>query len=155
MFNEIATHLSGARKDRQGKGFCSLNRDLGPLPEWVLLSLVVQCYPLGWDLTHLFKADQAKTQREIRKLFDNFEADVKELLPGLEERCQWMVRQAAVYNIASTPGLVGKGWPGMHPPGTENLYLVTDTLHRVPGRLGSQALGYLALRCVEDILKKG
>jgi hypothetical protein len=29
FFNEIATHLSGARNDRLGKGFRFLNRDLG------------------------------------------------------------------------------------------------------------------------------
>lgn len=29
LFDEIATHLSGARNDVMGKGFLSLNRDLG------------------------------------------------------------------------------------------------------------------------------
>jgi hypothetical protein len=36
FFNEIATHLSGARNDRMGKGFYSLNWDLG----WSALSCV-------------------------------------------------------------------------------------------------------------------
>ncbi len=38
MFNEIAAHLSGARKDRLWKRFYSLNRDLGEqrhICEWV------------------------------------------------------------------------------------------------------------------------
>ena len=30
FFNEIATHLLGARNDRMGKGGWFLNRDLGP-----------------------------------------------------------------------------------------------------------------------------
>jgi hypothetical protein len=29
FFNQIATHLAGARNDQMGKGFRFLNRDLG------------------------------------------------------------------------------------------------------------------------------
>ena len=32
LFNEIATHLTGARNDRMGTGFHFLNRDLGVIP---------------------------------------------------------------------------------------------------------------------------
>jgi hypothetical protein len=38
FFGEIATHLSGARNDGLRKGFCPLNRNLGPPKETALIN---------------------------------------------------------------------------------------------------------------------
>ncbi len=101
----------------------------------------------------LFAYDQAKTRRDLRKIFDELEEDVKEYFPDWEKHCLWKMRYCAPIDIAMSPGLVGKHRPDRTPPGVKNLYFVGDTLRREKGNW-TQTSAYEAIICAKQILGK-
>ncbi len=99
----------------------------------------------------LFSFDQAKVRKDLRRIFDDLEEDVREMFPEWEKHCLWKLRYAAPIDIATAPGFVGKRRPDRNPPGIKNLYLVSDTLRRERGNW-TQSSAFEALHCADQIL---
>lgn len=105
-----------------------------------------------WDeCPNLFEANEAKDRVFLRKIFDNFEEDIKELFPDFEKHCKWKVRHLDTFSIARAPGLTSRHRPSVKPPGIENLYIVGDTVREARGS-GMEAGARAALNLVDNVL---
>ena len=121
----------------------------GQVPGECIVDFVIQAN--WWEMPNIFEMRDAKTREEIDRIFDLFEKDIEEVIPGWQKHCIWKTRSVGPFCIATTPGLVGKHLPYMQQaPGIEGLYIASDT---TTGGIGIQSCAKAALICADLILR--
>ena len=106
-----------------------------------------------WDKPNVFELREASHKAALTRLFDDWEADVGELFPGLLPATQWRYRSFGPATIMETPGHVGDALVDIPAEGVDGLYLVGERTSsaKVMGVYGS---AQVALDASELILAR-
>jgi hypothetical protein len=103
-----------------------------------------------------FDRAEAGVRDEMKALFDDWEREIAQLFPELEENLVWKSRSIGPSSIFENPGNVGHNLismvPSMVPEGVDNLYFIGERTQEaeVQGIYGS---AQVALACADRILE--
>ena len=88
----------------------------------------VSCWiQLGWwEKPNLHDMKKASHKAALRKLFEEWEEEVKLLFPGVVENAVWRVQSFGPATIMEAPGLVGDNLVDIEAEGVEGLYLIGE-----------------------------
>ena len=94
-----------------------------------------------------------KAQAALKKLFDNWLEDFRQLFPGVVENALWTLKSFGPATIMETPGHVGDNLIDIEAEGVEGLYLIGERTKeaKVMGVYGS---AQVALVAADKILQK-
>ena len=106
-----------------------------------------------WDKPNLFELRRASHKAALQRLFEDWEADIEVLFPGLLKSALWKLRSFGPATLIETPGNVGQNLVDIRAEGVEGLYLVGErtSAAKVMGVYGS---AQTALRAAELILER-
>ena len=79
-----------------------------------------------WEKPNLFDMRKASHKVALRKLFDDWEEEIKQLFPGVVENAQWRLQSFGPATIMEAPGLVGDKLIDVEAEGVEGLYLIGE-----------------------------
>lgn len=105
-----------------------------------------------WEPPSVFHRHRASVKTMIRRMFDTWEADIREIFPELEANRLWTVRSLGPSTIIETPGYAGRHLISMVPEGVEGLYLVGEKT-REAEIMGIYGSAKVALECADRILE--
>jgi hypothetical protein len=118
-------------------------------------SYEVSCWmQLGWwEKPNIFEMRKASHKAALKKLFEDWEADIKILFPEIVEIALWKIRSFGPATLMETPGNVGSTLVDIEAEGIEGLYLVGErtSAAKIMGVYGS---AQAALRACDLILQK-
>jgi hypothetical protein len=99
-----------------------------------------------WDKPNFFEVRKASHKAALKKLFEDFEADIEILFPEVVENALWKVRSFGPSTLIETPGNVGRTLVDVEAEGVEGLYLVGERTNaaKVMGVYGSAQAALLA-----------
>ena len=106
-----------------------------------------------WEKPNYFQMHDASHKAALKKLFEDWEADVKILFPQVVENALWKVRAFGPATIIETPGNVGGKLIEIEAEGIEGLYLVGErtSAAKIMGVYGS---AQTALDAFDLIMRK-
>jgi len=106
-----------------------------------------------WEKPNIFEMRKASHKAALKKLFEDWEADIRILFPEVVENALWKVRSFGPATLIETPGSVGPALVDVEAEGVEGLYLVGERTNaaKVMGVYGS---AQAALRACDLILEK-
>jgi hypothetical protein len=106
-----------------------------------------------WEKPNLFEMKKASHKAALRKLFDDWEAEIKMLFPGVVENALWKLQSFGPATLMEAPGNVGNNLIDVEAEGVEGLYLIGERTKeaKVMGVYGS---AQTALAAFEKIMKK-
>jgi len=115
----------------------------------------VSCWiQLGWwEKPNFFEMRKASHKAALKKLFEDWEADIGILFPEVVENALWKIRSFGPATLMETPGNVGRALVDVEAEGVEGLYLVGERTNaaKIMGVYGS---AQAALRACDLILQK-
>ena len=79
-----------------------------------------------WEKPNLFEMRKASHKAALKKLFDNWEEDFRQLFPGVVENALWTLKSFGPATIMETPGHVGNNLIDIEAEGIEGLYLIGE-----------------------------
>jgi hypothetical protein len=79
-----------------------------------------------WDKPNVFQMREASHKAALKKLFEDWDADVRALFPGLAENALWTLRSFGPATLIETPGNVGRSLVDIEAEGVDGLYLVGE-----------------------------
>ena len=106
-----------------------------------------------WEKPDFFQMHKAAHKAALKKLFEDWEADIKILFPEVVEKTLWTVRVFGPSTLIETPGNVGRKLVDIEAEGIDGLYLVGErtSAAKVMGVYGS---AQTALKACDLILRK-
>jgi len=106
-----------------------------------------------WEKPDFFQMHKAAHKAALKKLFEDWEADIKILFPEVVENASWIVRVFGPSTLIETPGNVGRKLVDIEAEGIDGLYLVGErtSAAKVMGVYGS---AQTALKACDLILRK-
>ena len=96
---------------------------------------------------------QAAHKAALKKLFEDWEADIKILFPQVVENALWTIRVFGPATIIETPGNVGRKLVDIEAEGVEGLYLVGERTSAAK-TMGVYGSAQTALKACDLILHK-
>ena len=115
----------------------------------------VSCWmQLGWwEKPNYFEMCKASHKAALKKLFEDWEADIGILFPEVVENALWKIRSFGPATLMEAPGNVGRALVDVEAEGVEGLYLVGErtSAAKIMGVYGS---AQTALRACDLILRK-
>ena len=105
-----------------------------------------------WDKPNLFQMREASHRAAAVALFERWEADMRELFPGVVEEASWRHRSFGPATIMETPGNVGNSLIDIEAEGVDGLYLIGERTAsaKVMGVYGSAQVALEACRLIMD-----
>lgn len=105
-----------------------------------------------WEKPNFWELHSASHKAALKKLFEDWEADIEMLFPKVVKNALWLVRSFGPAALIETPGNVGKKLIDIEAEGVEGLYLVGDrtSVAKVTGVYGTASA---ALAACDLILK--
>jgi len=79
-----------------------------------------------WEKPNLFEMKRASHKAALGRLFADWEAEIKQLFPGVIEHAKWRVQSFGPATIMETPGNVGNNLVDVEAEGVEGLYLIGE-----------------------------
>jgi hypothetical protein len=134
-----------------GKPWCASSLRYSEKPGHYEVSFWLQ---LGWwEKPNYFEMHMASHKAALKKLFEEWEADIKILFPEMVKNAVWKIRSFGPATITETPGNVGRKLVDIEAEGIEGLYLVGErtSAAQIMGVYGS---AQTALKACDLILKK-
>jgi hypothetical protein len=106
-----------------------------------------------WEKPNFFEMRKASHKSALKKLFEDWEADIEILFPEVVENALWKIRSFGPATLMETPGYVGRTLVDVEAEGVEGLYLVGERTNaaKIMGVYGS---AQAALRACDLILEK-
>ncbi len=106
-----------------------------------------------WEKPNFFEMHKASHKAALKKLFEDWEADIKILFPEVVENALWKIRSFGPSTLIETPGNIGRKLVDIEAEGVEGLYLVGERTNaaKVMGVYGS---AQTALKAYDLILQK-
>lgn len=106
-----------------------------------------------WEKPNFLEMHKASHKAALKKLFKDWESDIKILFPEVVENALWTIRVFGPATIIETPGNVGRKLVDIGAEGVEGLYLVGERTNaaKVMGVYGS---AQTALKACDLILRK-
>jgi hypothetical protein len=106
-----------------------------------------------WDKPNLFEMRKASHKVALRKLFTEWEEEIRILFPGVVENAKWRLQSFGPATIMEAPGLVGDKLIGVEAEGVSGLYLIGERTKeaKVMGVYGS---AQTALAAFDKIMAK-
>lgn len=106
-----------------------------------------------WEKPNFFEMHQAAHKAALKKLFEDWEADIKILFPQVVENALWTIRVFGPATIIETPGNVGRKLVDIEAEGVEGLYLVGERTSAAK-TMGVYGSAQTALKACDLILHK-
>ena len=102
---------------------------------------------------NLFDMRKASHKAALRKLFADWEEEIKILFPGVIENSKWRVQSFGPATIMETPGLVGDKLIDVEAEGVSGLYLIGERTKEAKV-MGVYGAAQTALATFEKIMAK-
>ena len=106
-----------------------------------------------WEKPNFFEMHRAAHKAALKKLFEDWEADIKILFPQVVENALWTIRVFGPATIIETPGNVGRKLVDIEAEGVEGLYLVGERTSAAK-TMGVYGSAQTALKACDLILHK-
>lgn len=109
-----------------------------------------------WEKPNLFQLREASHKAALGKLFDDWEADIRELFPGIVEKAHWRLRSFGPATLIETPGNVGRSLIDIQAEGVNGLYLIGErtSAAKVMGVYGAAQVAIEACNMIVKRLEK-
>lgn len=133
-----------------GKPWCASSLRLSEDENRYQISFWMQ---LGWwEKPNYFLMHDASHKAALKKLFEDWEGDVKTLFPKVAENALWKIRAFGPATIMEAPGNVGKKLVDIEAEGIEGLYLVGERTSeaKIMGVYGSAQTALKAFDLIVD-----
>jgi hypothetical protein len=110
-----------------------------------------------WEKPNLFDMRKASHKAALRKLFDNWEAEIKMLFPGVVENALWRLQSFGPATLMETPGNVGNNLIDVEAEGVEGLYLIGERTKeaKVMGVYGAAQTALVTFQKIMDKYPNG
>jgi hypothetical protein len=79
-----------------------------------------------WEKPNLFDMRRASHKAALRRLFEDWEEEIRMLVPGVVENALWRVQSFGPATIMEAPGLVGDNLVDVQAEGVRGLYLIGE-----------------------------
>ena len=106
-----------------------------------------------WEKPNLHDMKKASHKAALRKLFDDWEQEIKILFPGVVEKSQWKLESFGPATIMEAPGLVGDKLIDVEAEGVDGLYLIGERTKEAKV-MGVYGAAQTALATADKILDK-
>jgi len=133
-----------------GKPWCASSLRFSEEKNRYQVSLWMQ---LGWwEKPNYFQMQDASHKTALKKLFEDWEGDVKTLFPQVVENALWKIRAFGPATIMEAPGNVGNKLVDIKVEGIEGLYLVGERTSeaKIMGVYGSAQTALKAFDLIVD-----
>jgi len=106
-----------------------------------------------WEKPNLFEMKKASHKAALRRLFADWEEEIRKLFPGVVENARWRVQSFGPATIMETPGNVGNNLIDVEAEGIDGLYLIGERTKEAKV-MGVYGAAQTALAAFDKIMAK-